>query len=188
MTAFDEMVAQLKEKNRNLDKALARADVVLSGYEPDSLYYRSIKGFYFQPSTVAHTPRHFKIGSRAKIVFRDRTDVKSYHDIKDAFIHRAKALGANALIDVKCSGGQMVATPAFLLEAAEHDDNYRSKIAIFEACLVGQESDPVIVSFERKRMVKLEKEVSYWRGHNDGYYLNHHTSGKFPPSDKIPKA
>ena len=188
MTAFDEMVAQLKEKNRNLDKALARADVVLSGYEPDSLYYRSIKGFYFQPSTVAHTPRHFKIGSRAKIVFRDRTDVKSYHDIKDAFIHRAKALGANALIDVKCSGGQMVATPAFLLEAAEHDDNYRSKIAIFEARLVGQVSDPVIVSFERKRMVKLEKEVSYWRGHNDGYYLNHHTSGKFPPSDKIPKA
>ncbi len=188
MSTFDEMVAKLKEKNRNVDKAFAGADVVLSGYETKSLHYRSIKGFYFQPPTVVHTPRHFKIGSRAQIVFRDRTDIKSYHDIKDAFIRRAKALGANALVDVKCSDGQMVATPAFLLEAAEKDDNFRSKIAIFETRLVGQESDPVIVSFERKRMIKLEKEVSYWRGHNDGYYLNHRTSGKFPPSDKIPKS
>ncbi len=188
MSTLDEMIARLKEKNREVNKALAKADKVLSKYEPDSLHYKSIKGFYFQPPSVAHTPRHFKVALRAQIVFRDRTDIKSYNDIKESFIRRAKALGANALIDVKCSKDQVIATPAFLLEASERDDNYRSRIVAFEARLADQVSDPVIVSYEKRRMIKLEKEVSYWRGHNDGYYLNHSSHGKFPPSDEVPEA
>ncbi len=186
MNSWDDLVSKLKEKNAMVDKALVSADEHLSEYIPVSPFYRSIRKFYFQPPSLGYVPRQYKVASCAKIVFRDRTDIKSYHDIQADFIRRAKALGANALIKVKCSGGQMIATPAFLIEPAGKDDDYRSKISYFERRLVGKVSDPVIVSFERRRMIKLEKEVSYWRGHNDGYYLNHSTRGKFPPNERDP--
>ena len=176
----------MNQKTEEFYKRLAEADERLKTSKTVP-HFRCIRGFYMQSPGQA-LPDEYVMGERAHIVFRERLDIKSYHEIKPWFIRRAKALGANALVDVSLSNGQFEARPAILLEYAAEDDDYKQKIARFKAKQRGKESDPLIISYERQRMVKLEKEVSYWRGHNDGYYLNHSSRGKFPPSDEVPEA